>query len=326
MIKTGCFVVSLDFEMMWGQIDHEQKDGYGLTNVKNVPKVVEEMLQLFGRYGVHATFATVGMMMYENAHELMSDIPDVRPSYKNTLYSPYENNYIQDIKKDEECLFFCPELIDDIRNHQGMEIGTHTYCHYYCWADGQNAEQFESDISKAIDLAKKKYGIQLTSIIFPRNEVSPDYLRIAAKYGIKCYRGNADHFFEKPKNKFHGYYIRMCRLLDTYINLNRTGVSYSEIDKDTNLPYNIKASRFLRPWFPKLAFLESLHLMRIKHEIIDAAKRGEMYHIWWHPHNMGADMDKNLRMLESILKCYSECHIKYGMQSYNMSEICELLK
>lgn len=325
MINHGSFVVSLDFEMMWGMVDCESKDGYGQTNVKQVPEVVERMLKLFSKYDVHATFGTVGMMMYNGTAELLADMPSIKPTYTNSLMSPYENNYIANIQRDEEKLFFCKDLIGRIAQTPNMEIGSHTYCHFYCWEKGQTVEQFDADIAKAKEVASKM-GIDIRSVIFPRNNVTDKHLEVLARYGIESYRGNAIKFFDEPKNKIHEMMIRMCRLIDTYINISgNNATDYEEMKEPSGL-INVRGSRMLRPYYPRLAFLEGAHISRIKHEIIKAAKNRQMYHLWWHPHNMGADMEKNFKMLEDILKCYKECSDKYQMKSYTMSEMAQYIK
>ena len=35
-----------------------------------------------------------------------------------------------------------------------------------------------------------------------------------------------------------------------------------------------------------------------------AAKKGEIIHIWWHPHNHGMNIEKNIKQLESLLKTF----------------------
>lgn len=316
----GTLVISLDYELMWGMIDCATKDGYGQTNVKQVSEVINRMIALFEKYDVHATFATVGMIMYPNAKELLADIPQVHPSYQQSVMSPYEHDYILQIKPEEECLFFQPEVVKEICKHKGMEMGTHTYCHYYCWAEGQTTEQFDADIKKAVEVATRN-GVDLKSIIFPRNQVSDEHLKICARNGITSYRGNALKYFDEPKSKWEGIKNRLCRLLDAYINMGgMTSIPYGKLERKEGL-LNVCASRMLRPYSPKLSFLEGLRLRRIKKEMVHAAKNGEMYHLWWHPHNFGANMEDNLRILENIMKTYKDCHDKYDMQSLTMNEI-----
>lgn len=321
---NGSFIISLDYELMWGMFDKVSKEDYGRTHIQNVPEAIDRMVNLFLKYGIHATFATVGMLMYKNKAELIADLPNHKPSYKKIECSPY-NNVIQDIRSDEEIEFFQSEVIDKLKNTEGIEVGTHTFCHYYCWENGQTTEQFDADIAKACQVAKRR-DIELRSIIFPRNQVSKEHLKICAKHGITSYRGNAIKYFNEPKNKIEKIKNRICRLLDAYINIGgMTGVSYFDIDISEN-PINLRASRMLRPYSKKLSFLEGLRLRRMKREMIHAAKNNKMYHIWWHPHNFGANMDENFKFLEKLLICYHECNKKYNMQSYTMTELTNELK
>lgn len=325
MISHGSFVISLDFELSWGMIDKSTSEEYGKTNVAQVPEVIKGMLSLFDKYDVKATFATVGLIMLNDKNEAISMAPSHKPSYKNSILSPYSDDFIEKIKPKNTKLYFSPELIEELKNNKYVEIGTHTFCHYYCWEEGQTLEQFEQDIATAIKIAKEQ-GIVMTSIIFPRNQVSKPYINICSKYGIKCYRGNAISFFEQPKNKLHRYKNRILRLLDTYINVGRhTPISYEKIDNLEQL-VNIPASRLLKPYNETFAFLENLKLHRIKSEIKHAAKYNKLYHLWWHPHNFGDNVEKNLQNLEIILQYYVKCHKKHGMQSYTMTELALKIK
>ena len=172
----------------------------------------------------------------------------------------------------------------------------------------------------------ERNGIVLKSIIFPRNQVSTEHLKVCAKYGITSYRGNALKYFNEPKNRWEGIQNRICRLFDAYLNIcGVTSVPYSEIDL-SEIPVNLRASRLLRPYSQKLAILDGIRLNRMKKEMIHAAQNGEMYHIWWHPHNFGANMEQNLAFLEELLKFYSECRHTYGMNSFTMNEMVEYLK
>ena len=325
MKTNGAFVISLDYELMWGLIDVFSKNGYGKTHVKQVPEVIKRMIALFEQYDVHATFATVGMIMYPSAKALLADIPEVHPSYVKSVMSPYECEYISQITSLEENLFFQPDVIKEICSHEGLEIGTHTYCHYYCWEPNQTLEEFDADICKAVEVAKR-VGINIKSIVFPRNQVSDSHLKICSKYGITSYRGNAPRFFNEPRCKWDGFKNRICRLLDAYINLGGySSIPYSRLERKEGM-LNVCASRMLRPYNPRLSFLEVLRLRRIRKELIHAAKTGEMYHLWWHPHNFGENMEENLRFLESILKIYKICKDKYGMMSYTMTELKEFLE
>lgn len=317
MAEYGALVISLDFEMMWGNLERWTIDGYGKTNVCNVRLVIDRMLSLFDKYQVHATFATVGLLMHVNKAEAIEFQPGIKPTYNNSRLSPYANHHIESIKDNNQKLYFAPEVVRILQDTNGIEIATHTYCHYFCWENGQTKEQFEADIKKAVEVAEKK-GVSLKSIVFPRNNVSEDYLDICVKYGITSYRGNPQKYFEN-KTGLARKWMRVGRILDYYLDLgNKTSYKAPEL---RNGILNIPASRMLRPYSKKFRLLEPLRIRRIKNELKYAAKHNEIYHIWWHPHNFGANMDKNMAILEEVLKSYSDCQKKYGMTSLTMNEV-----
>ena len=57
----------------------------------------------------------------------------------------------------------------------------------------------------------------------------------------------------------------------------------------------------------------------------EAARAGEVYHLWWHPHNFGNFPLENMEGLNRILNHYQYLKNKYGMESCTMSELTEKL-
>lgn len=321
-MNNGSFVISLDYELMWGCLEWSTPQTYGKTHVAQVPLVIERILNLFEKYEVRATIATVGMIMSKDKFNILNNYPELIPSYNNQSLSPYANDYIQNIAEQDSSLYFSPEAIELLKSKSYIEIGTHTFCHYYCDEDGQTIEQFAADLNKAIEIAQSK-SIELKSIVFPKNQVSDSYLRVCQEYGISCYRGNSRLFYKSSVNKFASLKNRLCRLIDSYMGFwGSSSIPYSDIEQ-TNGMVNVQASRFLRPHNRKLSFLDSFKIKRISNEIIYAAQHNELYHLWWHPHNFGNNIEKNIEILEKILQVYKKCHDQYGMQSYTMKEFAE---
>ncbi|CAM5677182.1 Polysaccharide deacetylase OS=Lysinibacillus sphaericus OX=1421 GN=LS41612_05035 PE=4 SV=1 [Lysinibacillus sphaericus] len=89
---------------------------------------------------------------------------------------------------------------------------------------------------------------------------------------------------------------------------------------------NVRASAFLRPYSRILRAFEHRKIQRIKEGMLAAAKEGAFYHLWWHPHNFGRHIDKNLAMLEELLQYYQELQRDYDFQSYSMYEVAMLCK
>ena len=152
-LEKGSFVISLDFELMWGNIESWSEEGYGNTNVAHVREVIGRLLALFEKYQVRATFATVGLIMHEKDCDMRALKPRLLPSYHKSQYSPYENHFIENINNPE--LYYAPDIIELLKSSTNIEIGTHTYSHYYCWEEGQTIEQFEADIQKAVEVASE---------------------------------------------------------------------------------------------------------------------------------------------------------------------------
>lgn len=318
MINHGSFVISLDFELLWGGLDCWPVEGYGTTHVANVRDAIQGMTSLFEKYGVHATFATVGFLMLNDIDAIKRHQPKDVPTYKNDLLNPYGS--ILETVQEHTSMFFAPDVVEQLKTIPGIEIGTHTFCHYYCWEDGQRVEQFVADMTMANKVAEEK-GLKLESIVFPRNQVSKEYLDVCAKQGILSYRGNSCKFFDFTTSRWKAIYNKISRLIDAYMNWGGfTSTPYSSIDCFER-PVNIPASRMLRPYMKQLKLLEPLRLRRIKGEMLHAAKHHELYHLWWHPHNFGADPGENLAFLEEVLKCYQTCQQQYGMQSLTMKEM-----
>src|SRR5262249_15320405 len=85
---------------------------------------------------------------------------------------------------------------------------------------------------------------------------------------------------------------------------------------------DIPASRFLRP-VGKSAALERLRLWRITSAMETAARRGKLFHLWWHPHNFGVDLRGNLAFLRAILDCFRTLQERYGMRSITMGALAD---
>ena len=313
----GSFIISLDFELFWGVRDVLSKEEYGL-NILGARKAIPLMIALFEKYGVHVTFATVGLLFCKSKEEIEKYSPALKPAYTNKKLSPYLDNYIDRLSDIADPYHSAEELIGLVKKSPNIEIGSHTFSHYYCWEEGQSIDEFQEDIKAAVKIAEDN-GVTLKSIIFPRNQVDENYLKVCSKFGFTNYRGNPSSFF----NKNGGIKDKIMRFIDAYINIS--GDSCFDYDDITGkILYNIKASRFLRPYNSKFAFLDSLKLKRIKGEMTAAAQQNKIYHLWWHPHNFGSHQKQNLEMLEDILKHYQMLMEKYRLESYTMSELTNL--
>lgn len=321
--SQGLFVISLDFELFWGIRDKFSFEEYG-PNVLGVWEVIPKMLDLFAKYDVHATFATVGAMFAENLQELNQFLPKLNPSYQDQNLSPY-NGYIDASTQHNPNYYFGKKLVEMVQKDGRHEIGTHTFSHYYGLEEGQTKEEFESDLQAAIKISKSM-GIDLKSFVFPRHQINPDYLDVFPKNGIEIYRETEKAWFHSAaKGSDEGILKRAIRYLDYFICLGDQHCQDLAEVKKVKL-YRVRASRWLRPYKESEAKFDRLKIRRIKNQMTYAAKKGKIFHLWFHPHDIGINQEINFQMLEEILKHFEELRQKYQMKACHMTEVVELYK
>jgi peptidoglycan/xylan/chitin deacetylase (PgdA/CDA1 family) len=280
------------------------------------------MLDLFAKYGIRATFATVGFVFFSSKSELMASLPARLPRYRRPELSPY-GAVLDSIgaSEREDPYHFGADLVRRILETPGQEIATHTFSHYYCLEEGQEPDDFDADL-KAASAAAGRWNVPLKSIVFPRNQYGTEYLRICQQNGIRVYRGNESHWIYAPSSRSEQSPLRrILRLVDSYINVTGHHVYASpRMSHSTNEFVNLPASRFLRPWSPRLRALERLRRRRIEDSMTVAARQGKVFHLWWHPHNFGLHTDENLAFLERILEHYAKLRHEYGFESAAMGD------
>jgi peptidoglycan/xylan/chitin deacetylase (PgdA/CDA1 family) len=294
----------------------------------NTRKAIPEMLGLFEKHEVHVTWATVGMLFHGSRAELLENAPALKPAYDAKELSAY--NYINDngigVSESGDPFHFAPSLIKKIISASHQELGTHTFAHYYCNEAGQAIEQFREDI-KAARRAAAKFGKQLKSLVFPRNQFNDQYLKVCFEEGITSVRSNPpDWFWHIESTQAESAWKRLNRGLDAYFPIGKKNTyKLDSIQVRDGLPLCLPASRLLRPYRPKESFLNAMKISRIKSEMTRAAKQGEVYHLWWHPHNFGWYPKESMEGLEKILRHYEDCRERFGMESRSMGEMAEMV-
>jgi peptidoglycan/xylan/chitin deacetylase (PgdA/CDA1 family) len=340
---TGIFTISLDFELHWGGFEKWAltSSGFRVPGFESLPvtrnsqpgtydqyffntrQVIPQMLALFEQYGIHVTWASVGMLMHNNFASLQKNFPAIRPTYQHAELSAYSYIEHTGIGADEaeDPFHYAGTLIRQILNTEHQELGSHTFSHYYCNEGGQTMEQFRADL-QAAQRAASAYGVTLKSLVFPRNQFNDDYLRVCLEEGFTSVRSNPRDWFWNIETREETAWKRLNRGLDAYFSIGgKNTYSLDSIDVRAGLPLCLPASRLLRPYRPKEFFLNRFKVERITEEMKRAARAHEVYHLWWHPHNFGGYPTESLQALEEILRTYKLCTERWGMNSLAMGEI-----
>lgn len=310
---AGTLIVSLDFELFWGMLDVCPLEDYQ-DNVLGGRRAIPRLLRLFREHEIHATWAAVGFLFADSKQEAQKYFPQDRPAYENEKLSPYPwFDRIGDNEDQAPC-FFAPSLLKMVADTQGQEIGSHTFCHYYCREKGQDVAAFRADMEAAKAIARD-HGYDVTSVILPRNQTEPEYTEVLRQLGFTAYRDEENDWIHK---KIHNHMLlRGLRLLDVYLPLTGQG-GYTP--RNEGGIWNLTGSRMLKPILKPLHCLERLKIHRIKAQMRHAAKHDLTFHLWWHPHNMGAMTQEYFDELEEVFGYYDELREKYGMRSLNMRE------
>ena len=94
---------------------------------------------------------------------------------------PYVEAIGVDEERDPEHL--AGSLVELIGGSDGQEVGSHTFSHYYCLEPGQNEATFRADLAAAQAIALRR-GLELTSLVLPRNQWNPAYASGGPRSGV----------------------------------------------------------------------------------------------------------------------------------------------
>ncbi len=320
--SQGGFVLSLDFELMWGVYPSQSIETYG-TNVLGVREAVPSLLQLFETFGVRATWATVGFLFFDNREELLASLPELKPQFHNKWNTTY--SYLDRLGESEKCdpYHFGLSLVRQVADCPGQEIGTHTFSHFFCLEEALDVDAFKADIDASIS-ACLRVGKRPRSIVFPRNQVCKEALEICRDSGIEVFRGPGPFSFDRPRPKRQENRAqRVLRYANSYVpRMQLTAVKTTFEAGMCNVP----ASRFLRPFSRRFLRGTKFQTNAIRHEMRAAAQNGRLFHLWFHPHNFGLNTQDNLLNLRSILEEFNILRSEFGWASLNMADAANLAR
>ncbi|MCH2110786.1 MAG: polysaccharide deacetylase family protein [Polyangiaceae bacterium] len=315
--KRGTLLISLDLELLWGFRDVSVLDRRA-QRMKEAPQAALALLELFKKYDIHATWATVGLL--HSAH------PQHALSYANKL-DPNSSlktlRLLEELKQSDSerhALYFAPELLHEIKKTRGQEIASHSFCHFDALDRGHHPKGFEADLQVAREIAKAQ-GIHLGSYVFAFNRINSEYLSLLKHNGFNSYRGTEKSWaYRALKDPLLVPAQRLYRLVDAHLNLSGFH-NYQLLQPRDGEPLNLPASRFLRPITSINRPFQRLRMRRIHQALENAARSNKIFHLWWHPHNFSENLEANLEMLTEVLRQFKKLEKSYQIRSMNMSEL-----
>ncbi len=301
-------VISLDFEMRWGVHDiyGTNFDAYR-DNVNNLHEVIPYTLKTFAERGLKATWATVGAVGLNSWNEYFEVAPPA-PVYQNKALAI--NPRYADLDPDGT-LHFAPELIRQIINTPGQELGSHTFSHIYFREPGITESDFILEMDAVRRLSLERFNVDPVSLVFPKNQTAFEHL--IPQTGIRIWRGNEKAwFFDQNSDQKNSLLPRLLRVTENISPWARraeypeAGITRSSLFIRFNLPDSL--------W--------KLHMARVENELHSIAA-GKVFHIWWHPENLGDRMGRALNRLNQLLDIVAVACYAGRVVSTNMAGIAE---
>lgn len=313
MEKKGIFVLSLDTELAWGSFDKGLKQ-QKINEFNNTRYCINEMLSLLEKYQISATFAMVGHLMLSACHEQNgTKHPElVRPNFSWYQKDWFSEDPCTDVNTDP--IWYGSDILEDIcKANPPHEIGSHSFSHLIFGDEGCYKECADSDIKECVRVAEE-LDLKLTSFIYPRDSIG--HRDVLKKYGFLSYRGHGDEWYRPIKTK---PIRRICHYLDNLLGI-APNTSKPIIDElglfmtTGNMHYYQRSGiRKLIPIF--------MRVRKAKKGVDLAIKRGEVFHMWFHPFNLASDPDGLLKGLDQILAYVRKKMDEGSLDSLTMEEL-----
>lgn len=302
-------VISLDFEMRWGV-----HDIYGCNfntyrqEVMNLRAVIPQTLDFLAERNLRATWATVGAIGLEGWDEYFNFAP-APPAYRNKNLA-IDPRYADLDPRGE--LHFAPDLIGKIIERPGQELGSHSFSHVYFREPGVTENDFILEMLAVKKIFNDRFNIAPVSFVFPRNQSA--FENLMSQMGLHIWRGNElAWFYDRTTQSTNSRLPRILRLAESISPWVRRA---SPIEKGIT-----RSSLFVRFNLPKP--LWALHLDRIKNELRSILPN-HVFHIWWHPENLGLNMGECLNRLKQLLDLVGDACATGNVDSENMAGLTKL--
>ena len=304
--EAGSLVLSLDFEMRWG-MHHVLRDGDDRyhRNLRNSPAVVDRLLSEFSARGLRATWATVGAVACDGWDEYWRRAPGA-PRYRTPRLAVTRDFMRVDPTGE---LHFSPTSIRRILGTSGQDLGCHTFSHTLCARPGATSMDFADDLAACRLLLQERYAASPRSFVYPCNEVC--HCHALAAGGFRVARTNSER---RPAMARRGFrwtrWLAECRPPRPHASpREHDGLLWTE------------GSAFVRFNLTGLAW--KWHLSRLRRSLRDLGP-GRFLHVWWHPHNLGHDLDGCLRRFRPFLDDAAEAMTQGRLQSLHMGDLEDL--
>jgi hypothetical protein len=300
MSDRGVFTISLDTELGWGSFD---KGGLARheTAYRTTHEVVDRLCETFERYDVPATWAVVAHLFADCDRE-HADLREVSGWYDG----------LPCLRGADTDLWLAPEILDRIRSvSPEQDVGLHGYSHMIL--GDQPREAARAELDAAVERAQS-VGLDPDSFVFPRNRIG--HRELLAERGFTVYRGVDARWYER--SSLAGPVRKPFRFLEEAASATPPVVTPRERSGLVCVP----GSQVFRPVHGGWQYTpEHSQRRRARKGLRRAAETGGIFHLWFHPFNLGRDPDTLCDELTAILSTAAELREAGDLDVLSMAEV-----
>lgn len=307
--RKGVFVVSLDTELGWGTFDVGKVEQYEPAYLET-PAIASDLCQLFETYDITATWGLVAHLL-EDCEGHHDEGPEPSYAWLDSWYGS-----LPCVTGVDRSLWYAPQLLEIIRNcSTEQEVGLHGYTHMLLGETGCSREAAQREVRLAVNTLEA-HGITPRSYIFPRNRIG--YRDILAEHGMRAYRGRDSRWFER--HSMPALARKPFRYLDEALIRAPPVVEPRYHDGILEIP----GSQVFRPyhdgwqWTPP-----GSQRRRAIAGLNRAAEQGGVFHLRFHPFDLGFDAPRLLDNLKRIFEHAAALRNDGDLVSLSMNEVAK---
>lgn len=316
MPDRAVFMISIDTEMAWGFMHYRDRPSpYVYRNERGL---ISDLLGLFEKHAIKATWAVVGHLFLDRCHpEGGVKHPElVRPGYSwlngQDWLDPAPCNATTGTADQTQVhpMWYGRDIVEMIMSCKvPQEIGSHTFSHVRCADPGLNAQAFDSDLTECRRVAD---GVvpPMRSFVYPRHEKG--HLDVVVRHGFTSYR-------DLPSRSGLGQVRSQLKLLGILPHRQRLAI-YPQWESEGI--WNFPSTYFFDTGAGRIGKLPaSIGAIAVSSRVREAVQAKGLFHLWFHTHNLTEKPQKSLKIMDRLLKNVSTLRRKGLIENLTMGEL-----
>jgi len=294
-LVRGTFVISIDTELAWG-LAH-RRDGSDGHRFDLEREVIPQILDLFTRYRISATWAVVGHLFLDRCQPGPDGRPHpevIPPDYAWLDGGWFDVDPCSSL--DQAPFYYGRDIVEEVAACPvPQEIASHAFSHVIADDPGCSEEVLASELA-ASRAAAEAHGIELRSFVYPRNAIA--HLGTLRGAGFANYRGHRP----APFAGVPAWRRRATVLADRLVPL--AGSAVQPLPGPEGL-WNIPQTYLFAPVTSRRRTPVGLWCRQPLARLRQAVRQRSLFHLWFHPYNVTAAPERSLAALERICRAAS---------------------